>query len=74
MRNLQIGQQIANQSLSYLSFSLALIFSRSFLLRTTPHYLNAWNRRKVIEPMRTLYLRRASPEALKCRASDLPHN
>ena len=24
--------------------SLAFIFSRSFLLRTAPHYLNAWNR------------------------------
>ena len=23
---------------------LAFIFSRSFLLRTAPHYLNAWNR------------------------------
>ena len=26
------------------SSSLAFIFSRSFLLRTAPHYLNAWNR------------------------------
>ena len=30
--------------LTHLSSSLAFIFSRSFLLRTTPHYLNAWNR------------------------------
>ena len=29
---------------SHLSPSLAFIFSRSFLLRTAPHYLNAWNR------------------------------
>ena len=28
----------------HLSPSLAFIFSRSFLLRTAPHYLNAWNR------------------------------
>ena len=28
----------------HLSSSLAFIFSRSFLLRTAPHYLNAWNR------------------------------
>ena len=28
----------------HLSASLAFIFSRSFLLRTAPHYLNAWNR------------------------------
>ena len=33
-----------NRSLSHLSPSLAFIFSRSFLLRTAPHYLNAWNR------------------------------
>ena len=26
------------------SSSLAFIFSRSFLLRTAPHYLNTWNR------------------------------
>ena len=26
------------------SSSLGFIFSRSFLLRTAPHYLNAWNR------------------------------
>ena len=32
------------RSLSHLSSSLAFIFSRSFLLRTAPHYLNAWNR------------------------------
>ena len=31
---------------SHLSSSLAFIFSRSFLLRTAPHYLNAWNRLK----------------------------
>ena len=31
-------------SLSHLSPSLDLIFSRSVLLRTAPHYLNAWNR------------------------------
>ena len=29
---------------SHLSSSLAFIFWRSFLLRTAPHYLNAWNR------------------------------
>ena len=28
----------------HLSPSLAFIFSHSFLLRTAPHYLNAWNR------------------------------
>ena len=28
----------------HLSSSLAFIFSRSFLLRTASHYLNAWNR------------------------------
>ena len=28
----------------HLSPSLAFIFLRSFLLRTAPHYLNAWNR------------------------------
>ena len=27
-----------------LSPSLVFIFSRSFLIRTAPHYLNAWNR------------------------------
>ena len=32
------------RSLSHLSSSLPFIFSRSFLLRTAPHYLNAWNR------------------------------
>ena len=31
-------------SLSHLSPSLDFIFSRSFLLRTAPHYLNAWTR------------------------------
>ena len=30
--------------LSPLSPSLAFIFLRSFLLRTAPHYLNAWNK------------------------------
>ena len=29
---------------AFSSSSLAFIFSRSFLLRTAPHYLNAWNR------------------------------
>ena len=32
------------RSLAHLSPSLAFIFSPSFLLRTAPHYLNAWNR------------------------------
>ena len=32
------------REVSHLSSSLAFIFSRSFLLRTAPHYLNAWNR------------------------------
>ena len=32
------------RSLSHLSSSLAFIFSHSFLLRTAPHYLNAWDR------------------------------
>ena len=32
------------ETLSHLSPSLAFIFSRYFLLRTAPHYLNAWNR------------------------------
>ena len=31
-------------ALSHLSPSIAFVFSRSFLLRTAPHYLNAWNR------------------------------
>ena len=34
----------AMKSRGGLSPSLAFIFSRSFLLRTAPHYLNAWNR------------------------------
>ena len=29
--------------------SLAFIFSRSFFLRTAPHYLNAWNRLEQIQ-------------------------
>ena len=32
------------RSLSHLSSSLAFTFSRSLLLCTAPHYLNAWNR------------------------------
>ena len=36
-----LGREV--RSLSHLSSSLAFIFSRSFLLRTAPHYLNAWN-------------------------------
>ena len=35
---------LGREVLSHLSRSLAFIFSRSFLLRTAPHYLNAWNR------------------------------
>ena len=33
---------------SHLSPSLAFIFSRSFLLRTAPYYLNAWNRLRLV--------------------------
>ena len=39
-----LGREVRERSLSHLSPSLALIFSRSFLLRTAPHYLDAWNR------------------------------
>ena len=42
-----LGREVRERcSLSHLSSSLAFIFSRSFLLRTAPHYLNAWNRLK----------------------------
>ena len=39
-----LGREVRVRSLSHLSSSLAFIFWRSFLLRTAPHYLNAWNR------------------------------
>ena len=40
-----LGREVRERcSLPHLSPSLAFIFSRSFLLRTAPHYLNAWNR------------------------------
>ena len=39
-----LGREVRERSLSHLSPSLAFIFSRSFLLRTAPYYLNAWNR------------------------------
>ena len=39
-----LGREVRERSLSHLSPSLAFIFSRSFLLGTAPHYLNAWNR------------------------------
>ena len=39
-----LGTEVRERSLSHLSPSLAFIFSRSFLRRTAPHYLNAWNR------------------------------
>ena len=39
-----LGREVREPSLSHLSPSLAFIFSRSFLLRIAPHYLNAWNR------------------------------
>ena len=40
-----LGREVREpSSLSHLSPSLAFIFSLSFLLRTAPHYLNAWNR------------------------------
>ena len=35
----ELGRAVRN-----LSPSLVFIFSRSFLIRTAPHYLNAWNR------------------------------
>ena len=38
------GVKKAMKSRGGLSSSLAVVFSRSFLLRTAPHYLNAWNR------------------------------
>ena len=38
----EVKKAIKSRGLS--SSSLAFIFSRSFLLRTAPHYLNAWNR------------------------------
>ena len=38
----------AMKSRGRLSPSLACIFSRSFLLRTAPHYLNAWNRLSIL--------------------------
>ena len=44
LRLLGAGERGAVCSLSHLSSSLAFIFTRSFLLRTAPHYLNAWNR------------------------------
>ena len=37
-------KQVLQSFLSHLSSSLAFSFSRSFLLRAAPHYLNAWNR------------------------------
>ena len=37
-------RQMLQASLSHLSPSLDFILSRFFLLRTAPHYLNAWNR------------------------------
>ena len=40
-----LGREVRERcSLFHLFSSLAFIFSRSFLLRTAPHYLNAWNR------------------------------
>ena len=39
-----LGREVRERSLSHLSPSLAFLFSRSFLLGTAPHYLNAWNR------------------------------
>ena len=44
LRLLGAGERGAVCSLSHLSSSLAFIFTRSFLLRTAPHHLNAWNR------------------------------
>ena len=37
--------------ISHLPPSLAFIFSRSFFLRTAPHYLNAWNRLVFFPPV-----------------------
>ena len=39
-----LGREVREHTLSHLSSSLAFIFSRSLLLHTAPHYLNAWNR------------------------------
>ena len=56
------------RSLSHLSSSLAFIFSRSFLLRTAPHYLNAWNRLLVghllrnVPSLYSLFLKKARSE------------
>ena len=36
-----LGREVQER---HISSSLAFIFSRSFLLRTAPHHLNAWNR------------------------------
>ena len=42
---MQNNQGLAVRVIGFgLSPSLAFIFSRSFLLRTAPHFLNAWNR------------------------------
>ena len=41
-------RELTSLSLSHLAPSLAFIFSRSFLLRTAPHYLNAWNRLNIV--------------------------
>ena len=38
------GERCRVKKAMHLSSSLAFIFSRSLLLRTAPHYLNAWNR------------------------------
>ena len=38
-----LGREVRG-SLSHLSPSLSFIFSRSFLLCSAPHHLNAWNR------------------------------
>ena len=38
--------------------SLVFIFSRSFLLRTAPHYLNAWNRLYSISQLVVTFLRK----------------
>ena len=35
--------------------SLTFIFSPSFLLRTTPHYLNAWNRLKMTKKKKIIW-------------------
>ena len=58
----EVVRDIANKSGNWrhLSPSLAFIFSRSFLLRTAPHYLNAWNRLYYDQQFR--YLRQTNPE------------